>query len=179
MKSCADHWRDCKLLSDNELESSIKKDKIDILIDLSNHTAHNRLDVFTKKPAPIQIAWMGLPVSTGLDSMDYWLKDSSILSVPDIENSCSEKILPVDTLHWFDPIHDLPDIVEPPCLDNGFVTFGSLNSLRKLTTTMIDTWAETLHRIPGSKICMLIDDYHNKNMQEHIYNDSLNTYILQ
>ncbi len=170
IKSYVDHWRECLDLSDSSLVSTIKKDKIDILIDLSNHSALNRLSMFTKKPAPIQIAWMGMPASTGLHSMDYWLKDSSIFSVPDIENCCSEKILPVDNLHWFDPIHDLPDIVEPPCLDNGFITFGSLNTLRKLTTTTINTWAEILHRIPGSKIRMIIADYHNENMQEHIYN---------
>ena len=169
IKEYADVWRECLHLTDKQLEDQIRNDKIDILIDLSNHTAGNRLPVFTKRPAPMQVSWMGLPVTTGLDSMDYALKDKFIIEACRLEENSSEKMLPVEDLTLYSPLSELPPLAEPPCLKNGYITFGSFNGLRKIDHRMMETWAKLLHQLADSQIRMVIEDYNNPTMQEHIY----------
>jgi predicted O-linked N-acetylglucosamine transferase (SPINDLY family) len=169
VKQRADLWRECLHLSDRQLEEQIRADKIDILIDLSNHTLGNRLTVFTQKPAPLQLSWMGLPVTTGLDCMDYALKDKYVTEACQLEKNSSEKVLPVDNLTLYSPLMELPKLSEPPCVTNGYITFGSFNGLRKINQTMLETWAKILHKLPSSRIRMVIEDYNNPTMREYLY----------
>jgi predicted O-linked N-acetylglucosamine transferase (SPINDLY family) len=169
IKQVADKWYDCMSLSDAEMNERIRKDRIDILIDLSNHTSGNRLAVFATKPAPIQIAWMGIPISTGLKCMDYWIRDKEMVSGMKSQHYASEAILPISNLIVYDPILELPDVVAPPVVQNGYITFGYYNGMRKATDTMFSVWAQILNAIPDSKIRIIVDDYDNQYMQDHVF----------
>jgi predicted O-linked N-acetylglucosamine transferase (SPINDLY family) len=169
LKQVADNWRECMSLSDTELEACIKSDHIDILIDLSNHTLGNRLAVFTMKPVPIQIAWMGIPVSTCLKCMDYWIRDKRMISRLNSTQYASETLLEIDDLIVFEPIQELPDLKPPPFLQQGYITFGYYNGLRKATEPMFAVWAKILLEIQNAKIRIVIDDYENPSMREYIF----------
>src|SRR5581483_5582392 len=96
----ADHWFDCAGMSDEELAGQIRHDQIDILVDLTGHTAANRMLLFARKPAPLQITWLGYPGTTGLETMDYRLTDE--LSDPPgmTEAFYSEKLLRLPVTNW-------------------------------------------------------------------------------
>jgi predicted O-linked N-acetylglucosamine transferase (SPINDLY family) len=169
IKSKSDSWCECHLLTDHQLAGQISSDKIDILIDLSNHTVGNRLTVFNLKPAPMQVSWLGLPITTGLESIDYSLKDRSLVEACALDINSSEKLLSVDNLTLYKPLFEFPPLCEPPCMKNGFITFGSFNGLRKIDLKVIEIWAKLVQKLPGSKIRMVIDDYNNELMRDHIY----------
>ncbi|MES9972004.1 MAG: tetratricopeptide repeat protein [Candidatus Thiodiazotropha sp.] len=169
LKNRSDSWCECQLYDDQQLANQILSDKIDILIDLSNHTSGNRLAALSKRPAPMQVSWMGVPISTGLDYMDFSLKDKSLLKLCNLAENATEKILPVENLTFYDPLVEMPALAEPPCIENGYVTFGSFNGLQKVDQDLIQTWAKILHQVPESKIRMIVDDYNNSLMREHIF----------
>ncbi|MEW8287095.1 MAG: tetratricopeptide repeat protein [Candidatus Thiodiazotropha endolucinida] len=169
LKARADSWCECMLLSDEQLEREIRADKIDILIDLSNHTVGNRLTLFNLRPAPMQVSWLGLPISTGLESIDFSLKDSSLIETCKLRENASEQLLPIENLTLYKPLFEFPALVEPPCVKNGHVTFGSFNGLRKIDISIMEIWARLLHDLPGSKIRLVIDDYQNELMRDHIH----------
>ena len=148
------NWREAteKRLSDEALAEQIWADGIDILIDLAGHTAHSRLPVFARKPAPVQVSWLGYLGTSGLGAMDYVLADPWALPVGE-ENQFTEIPwrLP-ETYICFTPPG--ADVMEGPlpALANGFVTFGCFNNLSKLTDRVIGCWARILADVPGSRL---------------------------
>lgn len=169
IRAQSDSWCECQLLSDEQLCNQVRADKIDILIDLSNHSLGNRLTAFNQRPAPMQVSWLGLPVTTGMNCIDFSIKDSSLIELCDLEKNSSEKILPIDNLTFYKSLFELPPLTEPPCVKNGFVTFGSFNVLRKVDSETLEAWATLLQKSPGSRIRMVIDDYDNSLMRDHIH----------
>jgi predicted O-linked N-acetylglucosamine transferase (SPINDLY family) len=168
-KNRADSWCNCRNLNDDQFAEQIRSDKIDILVDLSNHTTGNRLAALRTKVAPMQVSWMGVPISTGLNFMDYSLKDSSLLTSCDFDENSTEKMLSVDSMTLYDPLLKLPPLVEPPCINNGYITFGSFNGLHKVNEAVFEVWAKLLHQVEGSTFRMVIEDYNNSLMKDHIY----------
>lgn len=146
------NWRDVVENSDAELFDKIQQDQIDILIDLSGHTAYNRLQLFAMKPAPIQASWIGYPGTTGLQAMDYYISDR-FLTPPDIVGRhMTEKLALLPASVPFLPSALSPEITQAPALKNGYLTFGSFNRLSKLNRTVIARWAKLLHRVPSAKM---------------------------
>lgn len=146
-------WREIVGLSDEDVARQIRDDKIDILIDLSGHTSHNRLGVFALKPAPIQVSWIGYPNTTGLPQMDYRLTDSIADPEGMSDAYCVERLwrLPASFLCYSPPDY-APAVVEPPCLHRGHVTFGSFSTRPKLGAECIDLWARVLKAVPDSHL---------------------------
>jgi predicted O-linked N-acetylglucosamine transferase (SPINDLY family) len=139
-------------MNDDTLARRIRDDRIDILFDLAGHTAGNRLLAFARKPAPIQITWLDYVGTTGLAAMDYIIADLRQIP-PALESDFSEKVLRMpDDYICYDPPENAPDIVPPPALSVGFVTFGCFNILAKITPQMIGVWAQILQRVPGSRL---------------------------
>ncbi|BBE49946.1 TPR repeat-containing protein YrrB [Ferriphaselus amnicola] len=152
LKSYADHWRPCLQLSDDELFAQIQRDEIDILIDLSGHTALNRLLVFARKPAPIQITWLGYAGTTGLSSMDYRFTDQYLDPPGMTDQFHSEQLIRLSASYTFGLHFQPPEVTPLPALSGQAFTFSCLNAHSKISDENIALWAEILKRTPGSRI---------------------------
>jgi len=145
-------WRDVAGLGDAALEALIRADGIDILIDLAGHTAYNRLPVFARKPAPVQASWIGYPGTTGLAAMDYYLTDRAILPPGQYDHLFTEKLVHLPITAPFQPAAGAPDLVPPPMLQTGHVTFGSFNRLSKISRDVVGVWAGLLRAVPDARL---------------------------
>jgi protein O-GlcNAc transferase len=155
------HWNTIFALSDEMLARKIVDDGIDILVDLTGHTAHNRLLTFARKPAPIQCGWIGYLGTSGLRSIDYYLADRHFLPPGEFDRYFTEKIVYLPAVAPFQPSPDAPDINPLPALRNGYVTFGSFSRISKLNRSVIALWSELLRALPDSQILiagMPLDD---------------------
>jgi predicted O-linked N-acetylglucosamine transferase (SPINDLY family) len=148
----SDKWYDVQNMSDVELYDSIKNDKIDILVDLSGHTANNRLCVFALKPAPVQISWVGYHGSTGLKAVDYYATIFPVKPSAELEAQFVEKIIYFSLSRNFQPAQNCPEIVPLPAFKNSYFTFGSFNRSNKINDNVIDTWSQIINSIPNSKM---------------------------
>ncbi len=146
-------WRDVAGFSDAQLSAQIQADEIDILVDLSGHTAGNRLTVFAMKPAPIQVSWYGYMVTTGLKAVDYYLADA-YLAPPSADAYFSEKIIRLPVSANFAPPTLTPAVNTLPALHNGYLTFGSFNRPSKISQSTIALWANLLKAIPNAKLLL-------------------------
>jgi predicted O-linked N-acetylglucosamine transferase (SPINDLY family) len=145
-------WRNAARLDDAALAAQIAADGIDILVDLAGHTHGARLPVFIRKPAPVQVSWLGYSGTTGLAEIDYVLADA-IVAPPEEQALFAEQVwrLP-DSYLCYSPPADLPEIAPPPLLANGFVTFGSFNNLNKVNDVTLGLWVRLLAAVPGSRL---------------------------
>jgi predicted O-linked N-acetylglucosamine transferase (SPINDLY family) len=153
----ADRWRNIVGISDEQAAEQIRADRIDILVDLTLHTAHNRLLVFARKPAPVQVTFAGYPGSTGLTAIDYRLSDP-YLDPPGVDESIySEKTIRLPDSFWcYDPLECAQLPVTPlPAMANGFVTFGCLNNFAKINAGVLALWAQVMRQVPGSRLLLL------------------------
>lgn len=152
IKAICSGWCLCANLSDETLAQRIHNDAIDILIDLSGHTAHNRLPVFAWKPAPVQATWLGYFGTTGVNEMDYLIADPWTLPAID-EPSFTERIwrLPETRLCFTTP-HIEMAVSQLPAKINGYLTFGCFNNLTKVTKPVVALWARVLNAVPHSRL---------------------------
>ena len=160
-------WHCIETLTDKDAAALIYQSKVDILIDLSGHTAGNRLSLFAWKPAPIQISWIGYFASTGLEEMDYMLPNTA-LSPPEFESHYIEQQWHIKSAACLQvPEFDV-DVAELPASHNGFVTFGSFHSLAKISDLVIETWCEILHQTPNSKLFFKCKELVDIHFREHL-----------
>ncbi|MFZ6771271.1 tetratricopeptide repeat protein [Undibacterium sp. SXout7W] len=152
MKAYVRSWLKVANLSDDKLAEMIHGDKVDILIDLSGHTAMNRLLTFARKPAPIQASWIGYPGTTGLTSMDYYIGDRYFIPPEKVAQQFVEKLAIIPISITFQPEHDAPDVNSLPALSNGYITFGSFNRIDKINREVIALWGQLLRAIPESRM---------------------------
>ena len=153
-KSMANHWRDIFHLSDRQVADIIAEDQIDVLVDLTGHTAQNRLQMFNFKPAPIQAILGHYQSTTGLKSMDYRLTDRWI-APPESANLYDEKLAYLDYgMICYDPPASTPSIQPSPEAINGYITFCSFNRLSKINYQVIELWSQVLAALPESKLIL-------------------------
>ena len=154
LRAMVDHWRDLSTLDDPAASARIRADSIDILVDLSGHTAGNRLPLFRAKPAPIQITYLGYPATTGLDVMDYRLTDE-LADPPGHETHCSEELIRVPGCFLcYTPPPQSPPVAPAPAASTSHVTFGSFNNLAKINEEVIALWCRLLHSLPDSRLLL-------------------------
>lgn len=148
----ADRWCEVKELDDEALAERIHADGIDILIDLAGHTMHNRLLVFARKPAPIQVTGGGNNDTTGLDVMDYFISDR-FHTPPGAERYFTETLIrmPNDYICYGPPEY-APEVSAPPVLERGYITFGCFNNLAKVNSAVIALWAQILAALPEARL---------------------------
>jgi predicted O-linked N-acetylglucosamine transferase (SPINDLY family) len=153
LRGYADDWRDIWQLTDDALIDLIRTDRIDILVDLSGHTASNRLAVFARRAAPVQVSYLGYPASTGLATMDYRITDAvTDPPVPADAWHC-ERLLRMPDSQWCFRPFGTPAAPGPlPAREAGFVTFGSFNNLAKASDTLLDSWLQILVELPTSRL---------------------------
>jgi len=154
IRANADSWIDALLLSDDELAEQINQDRIDILVDLSGHTAYNRLVTFARKPAPVQATWIGYFHSTGLENIDYFITDP--YTSP---RGCGQ--LFSETPVWlphsrfcYSPPDYAPEVKPPPVLAGNPITFGCFNRIEKLVDPVLEAWVTILNAVPDSRLLL-------------------------
>jgi protein O-GlcNAc transferase len=147
-------WKDVPQLNEAQLAKLVRDDEIDILIDLTGHTANNRLGTFAMKPAPVQVTWIGYPNTTGLTTMDYRITDA-LCDPEDTSQVFSERLIRLDDCFLcYTPCPEAPDVAPLPADSNGYITFGSFNALAKQTPEVLGTWAEILKAVPGARLVL-------------------------
>jgi predicted O-linked N-acetylglucosamine transferase (SPINDLY family) len=155
LRGHADHWIPCVDMSEEALAARIRADRIDILVDLAGHTGANLLTVFARKPAPVQISYLGYPATTGLKSMD-WRLVTEDTDPAGAERWHTEKLYRLPRGLWcYRPPPDVPAVSPVTAArENGYITFGSMNNLAKITDVTVAAWAELLMCVPGSRLLM-------------------------
>ena len=166
-RSLADHWCCTVGTSDAELADIIRRDRIDILIDLAGHSAGNRLLTFARKPAPVQVTYLlGHGYTSGLSAMDAFLADD-ILAPAGSEPLFSERLVRLPRIPLvYQPPDNMPPVAPLPALANGHVTFGHFGRTERLNEAVIAAWARILHAVPGSRLML-----NNRPFQEAPFRD--------
>lgn len=157
----ADVWRDVRAFDDDQLAQQIRADGIDILVDLAMHMADGRPLLFARKPAPVQIAWLAYPGTTGIKAIDYRLTDPRLdpMSGPESraqDSHYSERSLHLPDSFWcYDPLTDVPAVNDLPALTSGTITFGCLNNPCKLTDRTLAMWSAVLRKVPDASLLLM------------------------
>lgn len=147
-------WRDVAQLTEAELADAVRADKVDILVELTGHTANNRLGTMARRPAPIQVTWIGYPNSTGLRSIDYRFTDAICDPVDTTQTYTEQLVRLPGCFLCYTPAHDAPPVAPLPAVRNGYITFGSFNALAKQTPEVLAVWARILRSIPASRLVL-------------------------
>lgn len=152
--ACFDHWLPVKEMNDEALAERILADGIDILIDLSGHTGGDRLQVFARKPAPVQVTYLGYFNTTGLKAMDYILGNRWLL--PKTESRLyTEQVWHLPDAHLcFTPPRQAVEVLGLPALQTGFVTFGCFNKLEKINDRVVACWSRLMRVMPDSRLLL-------------------------
>ena len=152
LRTSAVHWRDVYTDDTETLYRRIRDDGVQVLIDLAGHTANNRLPVFARRAAPVQVTWLGYGMTTGLPQMDYLLSDDWVDPPGPADDWCTEAIcrLPPGFM-CYAPSEDVP-LPEPKT--GRPLTFGSFNNLSKVNEDVVALWARVLQVVPGSELML-------------------------
>ncbi len=153
LRGLADGWRDIAALADDEAARLIRDDAIDILVDLSGHTGGNRLLLFARRPAPVQMTWLGYWGGTGMAAMDYLISDHYADPQGEADNQYREQLLRLPHSKWcYLPPAAMPACNTLPAQSRGYVTFGSFCSFPRISNDTLRAWALLLHRLPGAHL---------------------------
>jgi len=162
LMSLGGNWVFCRDDTEQEMAEKISDNQIDVLIDLSGHTGNHRLGVFARKPAPVQISWLGYPNTTGLQSIDYRFSDDIADPLGEADQFSSEKLVRLpDGFHCFEPPIQLPEVGDLPALKNGYITFGCFNNQAKISPLTVKRWSLLLSTFPNSRLILK-----NKQLRE-------------
>ncbi len=170
LRGLADSWCDIVNLPDQEVAERISADHIDILVDLSGHSGRHRLGVFARKPAPVQVTWLGYPNTTGLAAMDYRFTDA-FADQPGLSDELHTETL-IRLPHGFlcfQPLREAPDVGVLPVLEEGKITFGMFNHIGKINDEMISVWSEILRSVPDSKMIIKHEVLGDSDMRTAMY----------
>lgn len=154
IKAYASQWRPISGMPDEEVLEILQEDQPDILVDLTGHTALNRLSVFARRAAPIQVAWIGYPNTTGLINMDYRLADEWTDPVGASDSHYTEKLirLPYGFSVFLPPAESPAPVRKLPADEAGWILFASFNNLPKISDQVVETWAAILKQVPDSRL---------------------------
>lgn len=138
-------------MSPVQLQTACKALDVDVIVDLAGHTASNRMDALAIRLAPVQVSWLGYSGTTGLPTMDWILADSEL--IPTGATEYTERVARLTgSAFCFDQTRFEAPLAPPPCITNGYVTFGSFNNHSKISPSAVAAWAEILNQVPGSRI---------------------------
>ena len=153
-KRPSDHFHDTSQISNSGLAGLIKKAGIDVLVDLNGYSIPARLPVFVRRPAPIIVGWFNMYATTGMTCFDYLIGDTHVVR-PGEEAFYTERLLRIAHSYLtFEVAYAVPDVAPPPCLRNGYISFGSLTSQYKITPAVAAAWANILQACPESRLVL-------------------------
>ncbi len=160
-----DAWRNIVGMSDEQVAALIRRDRIDILVDLTMHMGRNRLRVFARKPAPVQASWLAYPGTTGVEAIDYRLTDP-YLDPPGTEGRYAEQSVRLPETFWcYDPLTEVPVVNALPAMQGEPFTFGCLNNFCKINDGVLGLWGEVLRAVGKSRLLLLAPE---GSAREHI-----------
>ena len=168
-KKAVEHFIDVRGLSNREIAEKIHDDGIDIAFDLAGHTGYNGLPVLAYKPARIQICGIGYMSTTGLEAIDYFITDEILDPPGSHEKYFSEKFLYMPAQFSYARKEDAPVPSGAACVENKFVTFGTVCRYSKINDEMLAVWAEILNRVPDSKLVMRAQEYISNRTCDELY----------
>lgn len=169
LQNLATHWRRIIGRSDSEVADLIRADGIDILVDLAGHTANNRLPVFARKPAPVQVTWLGYPNTTGLDTIDFRISDAFADPPSTTDHLHSETLVRLPRSAWcYRPLENAPAVSDLPAIESAAITFGSFNAMPKINPPLIDLWAKILHVVPDSRLLLKNNSLSELSVQKRL-----------
>ncbi|EEF31867.1 probable UDP-N-acetylglucosamine--peptide N-acetylglucosaminyltransferase SPINDLY [Ricinus communis] len=145
-------WRDIYGIDEKKVASMVREDNVDILVELTGHTANNKLGMMACRPAPIQVTWIGYPNTTGLPTIDYRITDSLADPRDTKQKHVEELVRLPDCFLCYTPSPEAGPVCPTPALANGFITFGSFNNLAKITPKVLQVWARILCAVPNSRL---------------------------
>ncbi len=167
LRSCADVWRSTAGMDDQRLADLIRRDQIDVLVDMTMHMTENRVFVFARKPAPVQVTWLAYPGTTGLETMDYRLTDPYLDPIEQTDALYTEKSVRLpDCWICYDPLSDAPPAADRSA---GAVRFASLNNPCKNNQPMLRLWARVLDAAADSTILILASGQAHRNRLRGIF----------
>jgi protein O-GlcNAc transferase len=156
IRGLCDGWRSLVGMTDEEAAQKIREDRIDILVDLTLHMAENRMLLFARKPASVQVTWLGYPGTTGLSTMDYRLTDPYLDPPGSNDQNYVEKSIRLPDTFWcYDPLNTQIAVNSLPAESRGCITFGSLNNFAKVTEEIPRLWAQVLRTVERSRMMIL------------------------
>jgi predicted O-linked N-acetylglucosamine transferase (SPINDLY family) len=158
----ADQWRNTLGLGDEAVAEMIRQDGVDILVDLTQHLAGNRLPVFAHRPAPVQVSFAGYPESAGVEAIPYRISDRYLeseiggdLPSPISDLRTAEQVFLIDSFWCFDPCGTEVEVNPLPALEKGRVTFGCLNNFCKINEPVLRLWARVLGQVEKARLILL------------------------
>jgi len=146
-------WRDIAGVDDHRAADIVRADHLDIAIDLAGHSANNRLPLLARRIAPVQATWLGYPATTGLEQIDYRFTDP-VADPQGTDDWFSETLVRLPRFLCFRPPGTDPGVSPPPSQASGYVTFGSFNTIAKLSEPTIELWASLLRLVPNSRLLL-------------------------
>ena len=161
--------RDISAMDDETASCVIERDHCDLLIDLSGHSAGNRLGIFALKPARTQLTYLGYPNTTGLSTIDYRITDAIADPLGSADNFHSEKLLRLPACFLcYTPPANVPPVSQPPFLKNGFITFGSFNNSNKISDLLLSLWKLILDNTPNARLLIKSSTYMDKQIARRL-----------
>jgi predicted O-linked N-acetylglucosamine transferase (SPINDLY family) len=159
LQGCVDQWRDTSWLSDQQLSDLVRRDQIDILVDLNGHIGGgSRMLAFARKPAPVQVTYIGYQNTTGMLAMDYRLTDDYSDPPGTTDAFYTEQLVRLPrSFFCYLPSNDAPPVTRLPAMELGYVTFGSVNNFNKISPAVLTAWAQLLARVPNSRLVVRAD----------------------
>eukprot|EP00916_Digyalum_oweni_P011348 GHVL01018896.1.p1 GENE.GHVL01018896.1~~GHVL01018896.1.p1 ORF type:complete len:953 (-),score=179.21 GHVL01018896.1:226-2859(-) len=164
------NWQNIVGMKEEEVANLIISDEIDILVDITGHTANNRLDVFAWKPAPICVTWIGYPNTTGLPTIDYRITDHIADPTNTSQKYVEELIRMPNCFLCYTPPAKAPNVSVTPAIQNGFITFGSFNNIAKIGEKCINLWSKVLLSVPNSRLVLKGKPFANKLIKDAYLN---------
>ncbi|KAK7284836.1 hypothetical protein RJT34_19589 [Clitoria ternatea] len=145
-------WKDIYGIDEKKVANMVREDQVDILVELTGHTANNKLGMMACRPAPVQVTWIGYPNTTGLPTIDYRITDS-LADPPETKQKHVEELVRLpECFLCYTPSPEAGPVCPTPALSNGFITFGSFNNLAKITPKVLQVWARILCAVPNSRL---------------------------
>jgi len=158
-RACADRWHDIVPLAEADLAELVRRERIDILVDLALHTAKNRLLAFARKPAPVQVSFAGYPGGTGMEAIDYHLTDPYLEPPGPGHDRGADAPWRLPDSFWCYEAQSTGLPVKPlPASANGHLTFGCLNHFCKVNDAVLRLWTRVVSAIPGSRLLLLASE---------------------
>ncbi|MCL4221356.1 MAG: tetratricopeptide repeat protein [Phycisphaerales bacterium] len=161
LRALAHEWRDGAGLDDAALEQRIRRDRIDILVEMAGHFAGHRLLMLARRPAPVQVTYLGYAHTTGLRNIQYRLVDHFTDPPASPSHAAEELFRLPDCFICYTPPDDAPEPAAPPSSTGAPFTFASFNEAKKISHELVALWARVLAAVPDSRLLLKAASFEN------------------